>query len=39
MLGGGGGTISWLPRVQKVTATASSESEYVIKNALRHSHS
>ena len=29
MLGGGGGTISWLPRVQKVTATASSESEYV----------
>ena len=27
--GGGGGAISWLPRVQKVPATASSESAHV----------
>ena len=29
MVGGGGGGISWLSKVQKATAAASSELEYV----------
>ena len=40
MLGGGGGAISWFSRMQKVTAVASSESEYValaeVVNELRY---